>query len=906
VFSVFGSIVDNAPLGCNLPASARLWYILLVENQPTTARPTPFIVPLIGTGAWTAAEIGGKGVNLDTLIRLGFEVPAGFCVTTRTFREALRLWTRGPGGGDLVQRILERPFPPRIERELRDAAEGLLRMAGTGLAARSSATEEDQDERSMAGQNETVLNITTPDGVLAAIRRCWASLFSRESILYRATGATGDDNPEMAVVVQQVVPAAAAGVLFTENPMDPGEMLLSASPGLGETVVSGRAVDTWYLDRAGEVLRAQIAEKPTLLAARSTGGVEEQTRPAHLTRRPTLDPARIQVLAALGRRVEARIGGPQDIEWALWKDRVYLLQTRPITGRDNGTAARTVWSNVNVGEALPGVGTPFTWSIIRAFSRLGFERAFSALGCTVPRDYGLIGGIRGRVYLNLSEFMSVASQIPLLSPGALFEAGGGGGLEALPGTYRKLSPAAFLARLPATGAKLLASQATAPARVATWSPRFRAFRERFYRTPFDRLEDRELRSWFDRVEEVFNHTGALLLEVSSHFLMSYVLTAGMLQATLGDEGRDLEKQLYSGLSGLRSAEPGLDLLRMARRIARDPALRARVIATPPEALRETLESDSAGRTLLAAFDAFLASHGHRAIREAELSVPRWSEDPTFPLGVLGAYLGADHLPDPDAMLASRQQAREGATREVLDRLPRGTRTFFLRLLRTSQRTARTREALRSDVVHTMAFYRRLALEVGQRMAADGRLPAAEDVFLLHLDEIVGVAEHREDPDLLVRVESRRLEHRAFLGIPDPPDWFVLERGRILPRTTPQDVFADATGDGPLLEGLGGSPGIAVGRACVVREAADRDLLQAGDILVAPYTDVGWTPLFLLTAGVVTDLGGPLSHSCVVAREYGIPTVVNVKRGTELIRTGDRIRVDGSKGTVERLRSTDAD
>jgi len=168
-------------------------------------RPMPFIVPLIGTGSWTAAEIGGKGVNLDTLIRLGFDVPAGFCVTTRAFRESLRRWARGPVGEDLVEWILSRPFPPRIERELRDAAEGLLLMAGTGLAARSSATEEDQDERSMAGQNETVLNLTTPDAVLDAIRRCWASLFSRESILYRARGAPGDESPEMAVVVQQIV-----------------------------------------------------------------------------------------------------------------------------------------------------------------------------------------------------------------------------------------------------------------------------------------------------------------------------------------------------------------------------------------------------------------------------------------------------------------------------------------------------------------------------------------------------------------------------------------------------------------------------------------------------------------------------------------------------------------------------
>ncbi|MBM4371409.1 MAG: hypothetical protein FJ098_07120, partial [Deltaproteobacteria bacterium] len=840
-------------------------------HEPSRA---PRIVPLIGAGAWSAEEIGGKGVNLETLIRLGFDVPAGFCVTTRAFRETLRTWAAAPGGGDLVERILSRPFPPRLEQELREAAAGLLALTGTGLAVRSSATEEDREERSMAGQNATVLNLTEPGQVVDAVRRCWASLFSRESILYRAGAPAGGD-PAMAVVVQQLVPAEAAGVLFTENPMAPGEMLLSASPGLGETVVAGRTVDTWYLARDGEILRAQIAEKTTVLHPSPDGGVAEQPAPPGQRRGPSLDPGQIRRLAALARRVEARVGGPQDLEWALWKGRFYLLQTRPVTGRGTPPRDRAVWSNVNVGEALPGVGTPFTWSIIQAFSRLGFERAFGALGCPVPAEYRLVGGILGRVYLNLSEFMSVASQIPLLSPEALLEMGGGGGLEALEGTYRRLSPSAFLARLPATATRLLSSQVTTPARVALWAPRVREFRERFHRAPLARLEDRELLAWFRRVEEVFNRTGTLLLEVSSHFLMSYVLTAGMLQATLGAEGREQEKRLFSGLSGLRSAEPGLDLLRMARRVAGDPALRRLVRQTPAGDLAGVLASSPDARSLGVAFEAFLQSHGHRAIREAELSVPRWREDPSFPLGVLGAYVAAEHLPDPDALLAARQAAREEATREVLARLPRGTRGFFLRILRASQHAARTREALRSDVVHTLGFYRRLAQEVGQRLVAEGRLAAREDVFLLTLGELVDVVDHRPDPDLMVRLEARRLEQRAFLSIPDPPDWFVLERGRILPRAAEEDPAAPDPGDGLVLEGLGGSPGVAVGRACVLRGDSDREQLRAGDILVAPYTDVGWTPLFLLTAGVVTDLGGPLSHSCVVAREYGIPTVVNV-------------------------------
>lgn len=855
-----------------------------------------YIVPLTGAASQGREELGGKAFNLQRLMEANFHVPGGFVVTARAFREVVAGLVADGGGWDGIDRMSElvcnARLPQRMVAEILSAAATLRTITGPALVVRSSATTEDLENSSMAGQAASFANVVTDDTLLQAIRGCWASLFTRETITYHSSQSPAGGFPEMAVVVQQLIPACRAGVLFTLNPVtgDTSQFLASASWGLGETVVAGRAADTVVLDRrSGAVVDEELADKKERLVPARGGGTARQPVPPELARAPVIDETFARTLVEVATRVEAVFGAPQDLEWAEWEGRVYLLQTRPVTavGRKE---RRTVWSNANVGEALPGVGTPFTWSIIHSFSRKGFLHAFRGLGCCVPDGYEIVGSVRGRVYLNLSEFMSVTSQIPFISPKMLLQVAGGGGVDELEGTYRKLPRVGFLVRSPTTLSRLLWSRMVSPTRIALWSQKFKRFESEF---PFDTLSQmsmEELAALYRRTDEVFEQTGTLMLEVSSHFLMNYLSTSVALNRLLGERAARLERALFSGLAGIRSAEPGLDLLRMARSVARSPALVEQVLRARPERLLEELAGGGREeRSLLLAIEAFLESHGHRAAREAEISEPRWREDPSFPLSVLQKYLQDPHLPDPERMIGDRILRREEVTNRVVRSLPRPFRRFFSRLLRTSQEAARTREEMRNSVVHTIGFYRNLSLEVGRRLVAEGTLQTPEDAFFLtRPEQLAFVEEHTTG--LGVVAAMRKLEHEALESLPDLPGTFVMEGDRLL-------LSQHEVSSGMRLTGLPGSSGVITGRVAVVKHPGEQDKVRHGDVLVAPFTDVGWTPLFLVVSAVVTELGGPLSHSCVVAREYGVPAVVNVKNATTILKDGDIVTVDGDQGVL---------
>jgi len=842
--------------------------------------------------------VGGKGYNLQRLMHANFHVPSGFIVSTDAYRVSLRrLLAEDAGweGMDDLPGLIERsPLPTEVEEEIVGAVRALGPVTGTAWVVRSSATSEDHEHSSMAGQAASFVNVLTEEDLLRAVVGCWASLFSRESIVYRSCHTGTLPFPEMAVVVQQLVPAYRAGVVFTLNPVsgDVRHFLASASWGLGETVVSGRAADLTSIHRdSGAIVTQEVARKTHMVVPARGGGTRRIHVPRGRRDQAVVDSSFAASLADVARRVEGVFGRPQDLEWAEWDGRVYLLQTRPVTtGRIR--PRRSIWSSTNVGEALPGVATPFTWSIIHSFSRQGLTYAFRGLGCEVPDSYAIVGNVRGRVFLNISEFMSVASQVPFATPDMLQRLAGGGGAEELEGTYRRLPRTRFLVRLPLTAVETVVARAVTPARVALWAQKFKRFSREFTSTRMRLLPARGLLDLWARTDGIFEQTGTLLMECSGQFLMSYMVTSLALRGLYGERGSRLERRLFSGLSGIRSAEPGLDLLRMARRVSRMPGLRDRVLEIPAGELLATLESGtSAERSLFSAFEAFLRSHGHRAAREAEISEPRWKEDPTFPAAMLAKYLETEVLPDPEAMIRTRIERREETTRRVLARTPAMFRRAFAHLLSEAQEAARLREDLRNSVVRAIGFFRTLALEAGRRLQESGILHLGTDVFFLRVEELLAWLRGETTAGRLpLMAAMRKLEHRALSDLPDPPTWFVMEGDRILPRPARE-------ASGVSMTGLAGSPGRATGRAVVVRDPSQQAKVKPGDILVAPFTDVGWTPLFLIVAGVVSELGGPLSHSCVVAREYGVPAVVNVKDAARLLKDGDLVTVDGDSGNV---------
>lgn len=897
---------------------------LVLEIGGHAPRLPPF---LDGSPSALRALVGGKAASLIALSDAGLPVPPGFVLTTAAFELGLEALLHGCTSLVDVTACLERDdleLPPALVAAISTACDRLAGLSGAAcgalsLAVRSSATDEDGAQRSFAGQQTTRLGVRGTAALLTAVREVWASLFARDALLYRERQRLDAPPPSMAVLVQPLVEAQVAGVLFTRSPVAPAERdeaMVCAAYGLGETVVAGHAADTFTVDRESQrVLRREVARKELQRRVSDDGSCLVTAEvAADAQQRPSLTDAQLAEVVALGRRVEAAFGGAaQDIEFAFdASGRLTLLQARPITG---GVAAEpapptttghtaALYSNANVGEALPGVGTPMTWSIIHAFARRGFETAFGALGLEVPEHYRLVASFRGRVYLNISEFVSVASQIPLLTGETLAQLAGVTDASGLGGTFARLSPASFLGHLPITVPKLALSQLSMPVRTSLWSRRFGRVRDAFFAQPLGALDRAALQRALQGVDEVFNRTGEVMLSASSNFLMSYVVVREALRWFGGQEAARKESVLFSGLTGVESAAPGLELLAMAREVRDDAALYA-IFTRDPQAsgaaILEALAAEPAGRALRARLDGFLERWGHRALREAEIATPRWREDPSFLIGVIRRHLCAPRLASPQEVEREQSASREEATQVIRQHFLTGVGLAFRGLLRWAQFTARKREHLRARVVDTLSMYRHVLLEVGRRMVAAGALCEVDDVFFLTHAEVHEWlrAPTRLERTVRTRVAFRRALYQAFVESPDPPDNFVLRQGQdaLLERaaTSTAAVLPD---DATVLTGLPGSPGRVTGPARVIDTPEGSDIpIHPGEVLVTTFTDVGWTPLFLVAVGVVTDRGGPLSHSCVVAREYGIPAVVGVGDATRLIRTGDIVTVDGQAGTV---------
>lgn len=836
--------------------------------------------------------LGGKAIGLARLMEAGQSVPYGFCVTVEAFEHVRDEVIVGLHSLEqLQQALIEAPLPKRLSQELRTRIE---EHPGARWAVRSSAIEEDSLLSSFAGQQLTLLDVGA-DALEQAVKKVWASLYNVDALLYRERMGIKSQLPSgIAVLVQLMVAPTCAGVLFTQSPLsdDPHEAIISAALGLGVAVVDGAgSQDTYYIDRR-------------------TGYIKGMDLADERTRQPILSDGQLKELAQAAKALHDRFESPQDIEWAFdAHGGLRLLQLRPITTPTtkaaNKRAARlTVWSNANVGEALPGVGSPLTWSIIRGFSQRGFERAFGALGLQVPEDNRLVDSFNGRVYLNLTEFMTIASAIPLMSAQMLFSVAGGGGLETVDQTYSKQPSTSFLLKLPVTIPRVLATQLVMPLAAPLWERYFRGQCDAFFARELERLHPGQLFEVLDQVDRLFEQNGLIMLSCSSNFLMSFVVLHELLKRFGGDRALEQEQALVSAL-GVKSAEPGLDLLQLGRLARRSMRLRELITQQPPDQIMEQLRQHAHEEPVaqfLDALEEFRRAHGHRAPREAELATARWREDVTFIFEVVRGFIESVHLPTINEMTTARQGQFEEARHQVKRLLWPGARTLFEPTLALTRGNARRRESLRALVVDSLDMYRKLYKECGKRMVLSKHLEREDDIFFLTAQEIrawfgdVGIAH-----DYRLRVLVRRAIYEAHKQLPDPPQTFVLKDKQIIAEEdflAQADPHKHAPHDDPqVIFGLPGASGKASGIARVMSDMTQGGAPRAGEILVVPFADVGWTPLFLNAAAVVMSLGGPLSHACIVAREYGIPTVVNARHATSLICSGDRITVDGDKGMV---------
>jgi rifampicin phosphotransferase len=882
----------------------------------------PWLVPLAALadrrGGDDPNAVGGKAARLAWLVRHGFDVPEAVVLPAEAFLQALRelppgceprALLRAVAGRDGFARaaearaqIQQAPLPRGLPDELQTLWAELGPRCPWGLAVRSSATCEDGALVSMAGLADSVLGVRGGDELAAAVRTVWASLAGGRALAYLA--AHGVKGVGMAVVIQRMVESRAAGVLFTRAPdargrAVEGDRIVNVGFGLGSPVVDGIACpDVLRVDGRGRLVEQMIAHKARATIVGDAGLCEIDVPEPD---RPALSRERIAQLAEIAARLEKLEPVGWDVEFACDDERMWVVQARPVTGRGfpEGGDADTVWSSVNVGEALPGVATPFTWSVAGAFSETGFRSAFASLGCRVPRHARLVGNVHGRFYLNLTQFMRIAAQVPFLDPRTLVDLGGGGGGDELAGQVEGVSRRGFYARLPMTASRLVREQLRLDEDVKA----FEAMAEKEWRAQsaldLAILPDDGVARRLRDVQNLLERTGTTMLTTASSTLGAHLALKTMLERIAPLDGEHLVQSLTSGIRDVESARPGIGIMHVAALARREPEALAVLERESTVGLDAVPEGPT--RRALASF---LELYGDRAVREAELSTPRWKEDPRAVLRMLRAALRTTD----GAVEGTIARAKANADDEMARLGPKLNfvqQSILRHLVARAQRAARLRERMRGWVTRVLGMLREAALDADRRLLrrdpdlhTDWRalvdsgspLASVRSVFFLTIDEVV-LALRAARADVAPLVRARRAEHARDQGRPDPPATFV---------GAPPPVVLPPWG-GDVLRGLPASAGIVEGTARVLLREDEMDALRPGEILVVHTTDVGWTPLFLVAAGVVTELGGPLSHAAVVAREFGVPTVVNVRGATLAIRTGDRLRVDGDRGVVERMR-----
>ncbi|CAM5619629.1 putative phosphoenolpyruvate synthase [Streptomyces badius] len=873
----------------------------------------PYVLGLGEVDEDQAGLVGGKAAHLGALSRIdGVRVPDGFCVTTDAFR---RVVARAPEVGALLDRLAgadpdDRQAVRELSAEVRRAVEeavipddladgitGAVARSGEGAAyaVRSSATAEDLPTASFAGQQDTYLNVVGPAAVLRHVSRCWASLFTERAVTYRRRNGIDDRTVHMAVVVQRMVFPDASGVLFTADPVTGNRRTatVDAGFGLGEALVSGLVNPDVFAVRDGEVVARTIAVKERAVHALPGGGTREVAVAPEQRERPALTDAQVVELVRLGRRIEARFGCPQDIEWCLTDDGFRIVQSRPITTLfpvpvpvpvpevAEGGRARSVYVSVGHQQMMTDAMKPLGWSMWQRTAMVPMHEA------------------GGRLFVDVTPRLASPA-----SRAALLDILGKGDPLVRDALETVLERDGFAPPVPDADPVGPPAGSPSEASVTEVDPAVVAELVERSETSLAALE-RDIRTksgpeLFDFLAEAFEeHKRVLSDPLSIQAIMAGMEATWWLNDKLGEwlGEKNAADTLTLSAPGNITSEMGLDLLDVADAIRPHPELVAFLngVDVQHDDFLDELVKLPGGTGAREAIETYLGRYGMRCVGEIDITRPRWSERPAT---LVPPILDNVRNFGPGAAERRFEQGRQKALqaeRDVLSRLralPDGERKAdeTKRMIDQVRAFAGYREYPKYGIVCRYFLYKQALLAEAGRLVRDGVLAEPEDVYCLTFQELEDVVRSRRlDHRLIAR---RREEFRSYETL-TPPRVLTSDGDAVTGSYRRDDVPAGA------LAGLAVSTGSVEGRARVILDLADAEL-EEGDILVTRFTDPSWSPLFVGVAGLVTEVGGLMTHGAVIAREYGLPAVVGVDRATRLIRDGQRIRVHGTDGYVEIL------
>lgn len=848
------------------------------------------------------AVVGGKGAHLGELSRIeGIRVPGGFCVTTAAFqrimadapsiddqldalsrlraddREAIR--TRSAEIREMIEAIA---IPGDVAAAIRGA---LARLGGdAACAVRSSATAEDLPTASFAGQQDTYLNVTGPEAVLRHVRRCWASLFTERAVTYRLRGGFDHRQVRMAVVVQRMVFPRASGILFTADPVTGHRKTASveASFGLGEALVSGLVNADVYTVRDGAVTDRNIGDKRLAILPAPDGGTEERAIEPARRDEPALTDAQAVRLVELGRRIEAHFGRPQDIEWCLADGDFHVVQSRPITTLfpvpETSDGGNHVYISVGHQQMMTDPMKPLGLSFWQM---------------TTPRPMAEAGG---RLFVDVTQILAS----PATRAGLMDTLGKSDPLI-LDALRTVLDRADFIPPPPDQAPAWTPPSSgetpieTDPAIVHALIADTQASIAIAKRA----IRDRSGPALLDFIQADIQELRRILFNPQSRPVIMGAMEAAwwlneQLHAWLGE--KNVADVLTQSVPHNVTSEMGLALLDVADAIRPHPEVVAYLQRVgDDDGFVDELPALPGGVEARDAIRGWLERYGMRCVGEIDITRPRWSERPST---LVPLILGNVRNFAPGAGARRFEQGRreaEAKERELLQRLRalpdgEGKAEETKRMIDRVRTFAGYREYPKYGMVSRYGVYKQALMEEAARLVQAGVLREAEDIFYLRFEELREVVRTNQVDDALIR--ARRDAFRSYRAL-TPPRVLTSDGEMLNGAYRRDDLPAGA------LVGLAVSAGTVEGRARVILDVAQADL-EPGDILVTAYTDPSWTPLFVAVAGLVTEVGGLMTHGAVIAREYGLPAVVGVQHATGLIRDGQHIRVHGTDGYVEIL------
>ena len=839
----------------------------------------PLLLPLVS--CTQPSLVGGKALGLARLLAGGFPVPSGFCVTTESYNQAIRAPGFSPSeqwqaalhsSGAERQRILSHCHTIIRNHSIVELTTQIVEqvrrqdLPSSGLwAVRSSATNEDGAHASFAGVYRTRLGIPL-DEIGAAIKDLWVSIWDERVLNYHVTSGLSGAPPAMAIVIQPLLEAQAAGVAYSVHPLTgrATQVTVNAVAGLAAALVDGRATpDQYVVETAenGEPIRIseRIIAWQTQALRVTSQGLRDVPLPDDTVGRATLSDDRLFELARTAKQIEKSFGHPVDLEWLYDARGLWLLQARPISGLTRPrqlTNDDCEWSRTNFKETMPELPSPLGLSFLELFMERHIVSPYRRLGCKIPEGVSSVRTFQGRPYINMTLFHSLVAQLRG-DPSLLVEQMGGERVTRVPEAH----PIGWFAF----------------ARAEHRADRLRT-------VPGEQIASRldAITQWLDEHELTFGIAGGV-----SQCLQAL---GGLLPRWLGEDWRALLNGALQGQSSVISAQQIVRLAGIADMVRGDPRAASwfRAEEWAPAEFRSKLE----GTDVLRAFDRYLEEYGNRGVGESDVMSPRFADRPELLLAVLRTQILARSTATPTDILQRQTVIRTRALAEIRARF--GWRfhrwVIFSWWYRRLCRFFALREANRHHLMYYSAAARSLLLRLGEWLVEQERLSTREDIFYFRIEERAELLTGGlRDWQGLIRARRAERDRYATMSVPDTiRDWNEVVRGT----DTPSVVASDG-----VLHGIPISTGRVVGPVRFVRSIEDWSRVCRGDILVVSVIDPGMAPLFGVAAGLVAEMGGTLSHGAIIAREYGLPAVANVPGITAKLKEGDRISLDAERGTI---------